>query len=570
MRLEMESSQERALRFGVMCDGETLQEWQIRCVKQLLALANVTLALIILKDPRSRKIRDVGLSNLLFRIYSTLFVRPGERHPVSISTLCARVPTVRCRVIKRDKFSEYFSPVDVERVRAFHLDFILRLGFGILRGKILDVARYGIWSFHHDDETKYRGLPAGFWEIYSDDRVTGAILQRLTDRLDAGIVLKKGYFKTVRHSYSKNLDHVLFESARWPAQVCIDIQNGKADYLLSPPSRTRARIFRRPRNLQTFFFALKIAKRRSEIAYRLLFRHTVWNIGIVDSPIQAFLEPGFKPKVRWFPRSARGQVWADPFGKAKDGRIQILFEKLDYRQPKGIICTSEIEDRALPTEPKPAIELPVHISYPYLFDYQGETYCIPETNQARGVSVYRANEFPYRWIKVADLLQNVRAVDTTLFHRNARLWLTFTDRDRGGDANLYAWHAQDLFGPWQPHALNPVKTDIRSARPAGTPFEYAGHFYRPAQDCSKTGGGRITINRVERLTPTEFQEEPVAVIEPFRDSPYKEGVHTLSAVGDHTLIDGKQFRFVPNILLTNITKGFKLMKQRIEIAQQDS
>src|SRR2546428_268438 len=138
--------------------------------------------------------------------------------------------------------------------------------------------------------------------------------------------------------------------------------------------------------------------------------------------------------------------------------------------------------------------------------------------------------------------------------------LTFTDREKGGDANLYVWHASDLWGPWEAHPLNPVKTDIRSARPGGTPFEYEGQLYRPAQDCSKTGGGKIVLNRVDRLTTTEFQEEPVAIVAPYADTPYQDGLHTLSAAGDYTLIDAKRFRFIPSGLLTNIVQGVRKLK----------
>ena len=96
----------------------------------------------------------------------------------------------------------------------------------------------------------------------------------------------------------------------------------------------------------------------------------------------------------------------------------------------------------------------------------------------------------------------------------------------------------------EPHALNPVKMDVRSARPAGTPFIHKGVLYRPAQDCSNAYGGRIAINRVNRLTATEFDEETVKFIEPFIDGPFPDGIHTLSAVGDITLVDGKRERFI--------------------------
>jgi hypothetical protein len=51
------------------------------------------------------------------------------------------------------------------------------------------------------------------------------------------------------------------------------------------------------------------------------------------------------------------------------------------------------------------------------------------------------------------------------------------------------------------------------------------------------------INRILRLTPEEFQEEAAAVLRPDPDGPYPDGVHTLSAAGSLTLIDGNRFAF---------------------------
>ena len=48
--------------------------------------------------------------------------------------------------------------------------------------------------------------------------VDETVLQRLTDRLDGGIVLAKGWFRTIDHSYVRNRDQAYFGSAGWPAR----------------------------------------------------------------------------------------------------------------------------------------------------------------------------------------------------------------------------------------------------------------------------------------------------------------------------------------------------------------
>jgi len=129
-------------------------------------------------------------------------------------------------------------------------------------------------------------------------------------------------------------------------------------------------------------------------------------------------------------------------------------------------------------------------------------------------------------------------VDPTLFQHEGRWWLLCSSRHQGSLHNLFIWYADTLLGPWRPHDGNPVKNDVRSSRPAGTPFAHEGHLYRPTPDCSRTYGARVVLNRINKLTPEEFVEEAVREISPI--APYSDGVHTLSSCGEMTLIDGKR------------------------------
>jgi hypothetical protein len=128
------------------------------------------------------------------------------------------------------------------------------------------------------------------------------------------------------------------------------------------------------------------------------------------------------------------------------------------------------------------------------------------------------------------------------------LWWLAGASDPGGaqfGSDLHLWYATDITGPWTPHPSNPVKTDVCSARPAGTPFVADGALYRPAQDSSSTYGSRVVINRIVTLTTRCFREEPAAFVAPDSQGPYPDGLHTLSAVGAMTLIDGKRLAFSP-------------------------
>lgn len=468
------------------------------------------------------------------------------------------ISSIHCNTIERGKFSQYFNDEDIKAIRQYELDVILRFGFGIIRGEIHNVPTFGVWSFHHDDEEKYRGGPPCFWEIYNGDEVTGAILQRLTDKLDAGVVLKKGFFATVNYSYAKNIDQSYYETAKWPAQICRDIYNENADYIHALPSKTKAPIYHAPNNFQTLLFLAKLLRNFVSKGFRALFFREKWNIGIVHQPIWTFLEPNEEPpKIHWAPTPKKGKFLADPFGIEEQGKIAILCEDFDYRS-KGVLSMVELTDGTAFSHPKPVMERPFHMSYPYLLKYRGEVYCVPETHEAGEISLYKAQNFPYDWKKVGTLISGIRAVDPTIFQYEGLWWLICTDEDQGPALNLFVWYATDLMGPWKPHIGNPVKTDVRSCRPAGTPFMHEGFLYRPAQDCSQTYGGRIIINRINQLTPTRFAEESVRFLDPPANSAFGCALHTLSSVGDFTLVDGKRWEFT----LTKVPSIVNLWRKR--------
>jgi hypothetical protein len=282
-----------------------------------------------------------------------------------------------------------------------------------------------------------------------------------------------------------------------------------------------------------------------------------WNIGVVNQPITAFLREE-KPRVRWLTPPAKNRFHADPFAIGTKDGVHVLFEDFDYRASKGrisAVLTGE-QSAALP---EVALEEPFHLSHPYVFEHDGGVYCIPETHAVGSVILYRADRFPTTWTRVSTLIDQFAGVDSTVIEHDGRWWLFATDQNDGWNYKLKLWYAPDLTGPWKPHALNPVKSDIRSARPAGTPFIHNGNLYRPAQDCSVTYGGRITLNRIVKITTHEFEEEECGVIAPYRNGPYPDGVHTISAASNVTVIDGMRKVFVgrhPSMIIHKLRRAF--------------
>jgi folate-dependent phosphoribosylglycinamide formyltransferase PurN len=79
----------------------------------------------------------------------------------------------------------------VEAIRNHEPDVLFRAGFGIIREPLLSLAPYGMLSYHHGDMRKYRGQPPAFWELYHGETEMHVTVQRLSSKLDAGVIIKE-------------------------------------------------------------------------------------------------------------------------------------------------------------------------------------------------------------------------------------------------------------------------------------------------------------------------------------------------------------------------------------------
>lgn len=288
------------------------------------------------------------------------------------------------------------------------------------------------------------------------------------------------------------------------------------------------------------------------LIYRKIFKRDSYNIGVVNSPIHCFLDNNFKPIIHWLPKQSRtGAFIADPFGIEFEGKRYLFCEYFDYGEPKGRIIGAEIKGTAVVGDFSDVIIEDCHLSYPYVFTYNNDVYCIPESSRINKLVLYKMKQFPSTWVKEVNLFE-IDAVDSSIIYFNERWWLFYGLKSTGG-GELFVSYADTPYGPWLPHALQPVKRDPSSSRSGGTPFVHEGRLYRPAQDCSKVYGGRIVINEVTVLTPDEFVEKEVAVVEPDKSGPYPDGLHTLSSLGNLTLIDSKREKFILAALVRSTT-----------------
>lgn len=238
------------------------------------------------------------------------------------------------------------------------------------------------------------------------------------------------------------------------------------------------------------------------------------------------------------------RFYADPVPFEHEGRHFLFVEDYPYATGKGVIAVTEIAADGTPSAVRQVLERPWHLSYPFLVRHGSETYMLPEMSAARRVQLFRAEKFPDRWVADRVLLDDIVAADATLIEHAGRWWMFATLADDGGSSwdQLCLFHAPDLFGPWTPHAANPVLVDAGAARPAGAMWRAEdGSLMRVAQDCRTGYGVGLTICRVDRLDERAFAQTVVARVAP-PDGYGADGTHTLGRTGNFEVID---LRFPP-------------------------
>ena len=252
-------------------------------------------------------------------------------------------------------------------------------------------------------------------------------------------------------------------------------------------------------------------------------------------------------------RPAADRLYADPFVVEKDGHTYIFFEELVFAEQKGKISCLEIDESGVACEPRVVVQGSSHLSYPFVFEWNGAMYMMPEMAASGRSEVYRAVQFPWRWELERVVFENARLYDPTICQIDSKFWLfaSGVEQDAYCNSQLHLFFADSPLGPWTPHPQNPVVFDVRRARPAGQLFRWRGELIRPGQDCSSTYGRAIALNRIDVISERSYRETPVSTLGPewMRGNM---GAHTLSWSQQFQAVDcrvwsGKFAARMPNL-----------------------
>ena len=541
------------LKIGLMLDSTNVPHWVHLMVEKINQSNYAKIELVIINGSKISK--NTILSKIknnrnyfLYKIYTKFENKIYTPELDSFKTYDLKNELINVKkftvIPKQTKYSDWIKAEDIKKILDNDLDVIVRLGFRILRGEILKSAKCGVWSFHHGDNDINRGGPAGFWEVFQNHPVTGSILQMIGEELDDGKVLAKSYSTTDPILVKRNCNNYYNKTLSFLPRKLKELHELGKDRFLEKVEKENEnikfysnRLYVKPTNSEFFRMSCsnfgKFLKRNLENTYSFEQWGLLFDIKKEISKSMWRYKKILPPKDRF---------WADPHIVTIDENYFIFIEEYLYNQSKGHIAAIKMDKEGNYDYLGKVLEKDYHLSYPFVFEFENIFYMIPETASNNNIEVYKCTDFPKKWEYHGEIMNNINAVDTTIFNYNNKWWMFTGVKENIGGSNsdeLFLFYADSpLSNKWKPHPKNPIISDVRQARPAGKIFSSKGHIYRPSQNSSKFYGYGISINKINKITTTEYEETVITSILPNWDNKIKR-VHTFAYDNGLSIIDAK-------------------------------
>lgn len=552
----MDQNGREKVKVGLLLDGTITYAWIERLVRLIRNSPNLEIRLVVI-NARGAEWRIAGAEerlereHLLYRLfmqYERLMAqpRPDAFEPKDLRPLLEGAPLIEAASAPAGDYETLDAHAD--RIAAYDLDVLVKLGFGELRGAILRSARHGVWALRYGDENTLRIGPPGFWEVFEGRVVTGSRLEIVGETSEQSLVIRRTWTATAPLSVSRNRHNVIWKTLHLAVRGLSELAAAGPGPFMEKVRRANAvgsfyfhKHYSTPGNRDFLMFPVQQVCRLVWQRLREALSFDQWFLMYAEEPETPARD------LRRYRRLTppEGKFWADPFVLKRDGRYHIFFEELSMLTEKGIIAVMSQDTRGGWTAPATVLERPYHLSYPFVFEWRGETWMLPETMGNNTIELYRCTRWPDRWEPAQTLISGIQAVDSTLFEHNGKWWILCNVKESEEIADtdeMCVFYADSpLSDHWTPHPQNPVVSDVRSTRPAGRIFQVGDAIYRPAQNDAPDYGRGISINKIVRLDEEVYEEVVVERLEPLWNHELC-GMHTLNFTEGMTVIDVRRRR----------------------------
>ncbi len=396
---------------------------------------------------------------------------------------------------------------------------VISLFFSRLRH--IDSTLTGLLEFSSNRNAIHTGI-----QLETAENKQNIILYEAEHSLESASLCRT--LETILHKTSLFLPHVLHKYSHY-----MNSSESKRSYLNLENTRDTALSISEQLKLFSKFSA--------RVVHRLWYRFTEgeqWIMMLAKNEMLNTPNMAFESFERIMPPAS--EFWADPFLIEYQEKHYLFFEVFPFERELGHLSCMEIHQDGSFGEVVKILERPYHFSYPNVFEFEDQMYMVPETGGYQCIQLYKAQPFPYEWEFQYNLMDGIRAFDSTFIEHDGVWWLFATVSETEHCATteeLHVFYADSpLSQNWTPHPANPINTFASSARPAGKIFKEDGRLYRPSQDCAGSYGAGLNVCEIITLNKEEYKEVILSKHKPDWDKSLI-GLHTLNFDSKYTVID---------------------------------
>lgn len=289
---------------------------------------------------------------------------------------------------------------------------------------------------------------------------------------------------------------------------------------------------------------------------RMILRSDMWNLGFVTDDVADVIKSNHL-NIQWIKHEYKDRWFADPYLlEVTDKQIVVLVEEFCYKIRKGRIAKLVISrpDYVL-QDMKIILELPTHLSFPVIYEKDGQVYVMPENSESGGINIYRYNTETER-LDLVHEVGHLPLTDATIVKLHSGEEFVFSTKlpdPNGNELEIYPFDGESM--KMDVKSLAAVSFPSNIARNAGDAFYIGEQMFRPAQDCNKCYGNGLNIQQINRIGD-KFQFTTVA--EFHSDNPnYGLGYHTLNMKNGLIVVDGHCLRFPRMVKLLQVLSKLK-------------
>lgn len=266
-----------------------------------------------------------------------------------------------------------------------------------------------------------------------------------------------------------------------------------------------------------------------------------WNLAFTEESLENIVNSK-SIRVHYMKGNNRKQWFADPFIlDVTSDHIICLVEELSYDTMKGRIAKIKIDRNNYKlTSIKILLDLPTHLSFPFIFRENGNIYVLPE-NSASGVStlyIYNSKDDSLTPVKI---IAERPLTDATICVYNHQAYVISTQKptQNGNILDIYSLDLKSL--KLSDNPIQSVSFNGNYARNAGEIFKVSDKYFRPSQDCNGGYGKGVILQEMIK-TSEGFRFENYCSF--YSNSwIYNMGYHTFNSYKGLTVIDAHGYRY---------------------------